>query len=235
VQWAVRRWASGVSALCCTSVVCCSAVPGDRPPPAVPMVTVEPAPAGPEPPDDPRRLSSIDAPYLRIDQDGERSDVYDGATVAIARRPFSFVFLLRPYTNESRYSARFTADDEALPESIAVGVDVGSDAASTCFSPGMGIAAGESGYDGLYLEPAAHHYLVYEAGPSQYRRVRLLRRLRDGRVEVAFDVAGVGGNDALVPFDQVTASSLYLAAFFDDNLNQRIDSDELFRFRLDLD
>ena len=174
-------------------------------------------------------------PYLLLEQEGRRWAANDGQAIEIARRPFALVFALGPYTNGRRYAARVAVSEQAFDDAIDVGNDIGPEGqVSTCFLPGTGLAAGPQGYQGVYLTRVAHHYLVHEPQARGPGRVRWIRDLPDDRAEVAFDIAGVQSGDALVPFDEVGLSVLHFAVVFDDDLNQRIDPGELFRFRVTL-
>jgi hypothetical protein len=213
-----------------SALACAPAAPSSDVPEPDAIEPAQPAPLPAPPAPAPDRSGA----FLDVVQDDKAQPVMGEASVALRRAPFSLRFPLRSYTDAEPHSVRVVASAEH-PAGVSAGAGIGENDPVTPFSPGTGMAASEQGgYRGaLVLDDMGHHYLFYVSATDS--RVRVVDKLEDGRMLVAFDIEGIAAGEAVTPMKDAKLTKLYLTALMDADLDQRVDEGELFRVTISFD
>ena len=150
----------------------------------------------------------------------------DAGEIFVEASPFSLFFCNWPYDGKRGYhpSARVSVFREA---STFAQVVSGLQAKETpCFGRWSSFPAGPLGYESLFLDDGANHYLIYGEGETD--RLQLVERLEDGMLKLEFPVFGFHENGE-IPVEQMKGERIFLVIFVDRNVNDIIEADELTR------
>jgi hypothetical protein len=92
------------------------------------------------------------------------------------------------------------------------------------FSEGTGLAAEDFGYQNLFIDNEAHHYITYT--DQKDRRAEYISENGD-YVKLRWNISLAYYNDLDVEFSKLPVNQLYLVLINDDNLNKVADEDEM--------
>ncbi|UTW61678.1 hypothetical protein KFE98_16940 [bacterium SCSIO 12741] len=149
--------------------------------------------------------------------------------ILIDREDFGLRFFSKRYNsvNKEYYSVQIAAfRNKDSWELIQEGQKLNETA---CFGRGMGMAAGQAGYEALFIRKNGHHYLFYEDGESG--RVELLEE-RGEYLKLEFQISQFSYNGKTVAVGQSKYPEIYLAILTNRNLNDKIDKGELRKLKV---
>jgi N-methylhydantoinase B/oxoprolinase/acetone carboxylase alpha subunit len=163
---------------------------------------------------------------LTVFQNGTENPISNlSETIEIDKTQFSLRFYNKKYDSENKkfYSAQIAAfRDKSELDKLITGLSM---SASTCFSPGSGMAANRSNkYTKLILNNRGHHYAPYKNTDS--KRVNLLEDT--GKLlKLEFEINSLYYDNKEVKMTETELKEFYLAFLIDKNLNGIIDKGEL--------
>jgi hypothetical protein len=179
---------------------------------------------------------SAEAPFtLKILQGTKQIAVKDNAEIKLERKPFSFIFPIKEYSNKGFKAVRATAWTD---DSIFKQVDIGMSYSKVPFyAGGTGMACERDGrYPFIIVQKEAHHYLYYQKEDSHNHRVERLYATGPDSYMVYWSVQGIFLPESYEYLDFVSMSmsitELYLSFYADMNQNNSIDENELVRVKL---
>ena len=145
--------------------------------------------------------------------------------VYLKKNQFSIRYFSKPYdSDKSKFYAMRVAALTDAKDTIVLKNEKKTENISY-FEPGTGIAPGENEmYDIIYFSQHAHHYLMFEN--QKDKRAYFISKYND-LVELEWRIFGVNFKDKEMKFTDFKKSAFYLVFFYDKNLNDKIDKEEL--------
>lgn len=170
------------------------------------------------------QVPSDDPVYLMIKQGDKEITVADLQTLKLQRAPFSFRFPTRAYNGNTKefFAARIACSKTDQPFQFKVGTDTWD---SSVFNPGQGMAAGPGGYSTMFLKDEAFHYIMYDLENPEDQRAVLIKTVKENVYEVEWEIQSI--ND--LPIKKIKISTIYVAFFYDRDLDGIIDEGEYRR------
>ncbi|MFO8086599.1 MAG: hypothetical protein R6T91_02170 [Bacteroidales bacterium] len=154
-------------------------------------------------------------------------DIPGGKTeLSIEKEGFSIEFSVFPYSasEKQRHAAQIAATADA--SNLKYFEEGAIDRLNPFLSDlGTGIATERyKGYDCMYIRDSGHHYIYYKS--DRDKRAELVKKARNGKVRLRWDVNCFYTEDRRVKIKDSDIDTIYLMIFIDENLNNKIDTNE---------
>lgn len=151
--------------------------------------------------------------------------------VKIKKNSFAFRFYQKSYSEAEEYAIHLAAfSDKAEWKKLKAGTHKNQ---TTCFRTGSSRAGyNDKPYPSLLIENNSSHYLYYENENS--KRLKLLDE-KGAYLWLEFEVDKLEYEGKINLVAESQLSQIYIAVWIDRNLNETIDTEELYQFAIKLD
>lgn len=145
-------------------------------------------------------------------------------SVIIERKPFSIRYFCDDYDSLTQIIAVTqiaVLDNPVYLEDLYIGMPIDD---VPFFHGGTGMAAGETGYDNLFITNSGHHYLYYESETD--KRSELISK-KKGKMELEWKIYNAHYKGEEVEFTDLKLACVYFVIVADNNDDGKIQMDEL--------
>lgn len=143
--------------------------------------------------------------------------------VFLLKSPFAIHFFTKPFDlKEDKFYPTLIvcSENRKIFDKLFAGTNIQD---TPFFGLGTGIAAYPDGYDALYIDDEANHYLFYK--DETLKRAKLIAKTAD-EIELEWNINFISKNNKNLTIKELNLEKLYLIVFNDKNSNGIADENE---------